>query len=312
MASDTQQICARHTESTTRVDAEDHDACETQGSESGFGVWELDVGEWERASGTALADAVKYTVMMNMAPIFLRNSVQLGTYSSSAALRASLLQWCYSFRNFGVNPTITAGNVTSVDDDRMQVDSLKNGKEKGKSKSHHQKGSRPTSTTNTISTDVNTCKNCGRHGHWAKDCWGPGGGAHDNSTSHSNPQKGKGKGKHVDFVESNQPSDTASTAASTVSHPSQTPSTVGQLSCTSKVEPWIMGVTINSVSTGRQAGAEYLLLDSGAHLHACPIMFPVLGIHSPDPGIHTASGALLQHTMRPEINSNDFLGFGIN
>ena len=29
MASDTQQICARHSESTVRLDAEDHDACET-------------------------------------------------------------------------------------------------------------------------------------------------------------------------------------------------------------------------------------------------------------------------------------------
>ena len=29
MASDTQQICAIHSESTVRLDAEDHDACET-------------------------------------------------------------------------------------------------------------------------------------------------------------------------------------------------------------------------------------------------------------------------------------------
>ena len=47
-----------------------------EGFESGLRAWELDVGEWERASGTALADAVKFTVMMNMAPIFLRNSLQ--------------------------------------------------------------------------------------------------------------------------------------------------------------------------------------------------------------------------------------------
>ena len=41
-----------------------------EGFESGLRAWNLDVGEWERASGTALADAVKFTVMMNMAPIF--------------------------------------------------------------------------------------------------------------------------------------------------------------------------------------------------------------------------------------------------
>ena len=41
------------------------------GFESGFRAWELDVGEWERASESELADAVKYTVMMRMVPIFL-------------------------------------------------------------------------------------------------------------------------------------------------------------------------------------------------------------------------------------------------
>ena len=53
----------------------------TEGFELGLRSWELDDGEWERASGPALADAVKYTVMMNMAPIFLRNCLQLGRYA---------------------------------------------------------------------------------------------------------------------------------------------------------------------------------------------------------------------------------------
>ena len=51
-----------------------------EGFVSGVRAWELDVGEWERASGIALADALKYTVMMNMAPIilFLRNQFAVG------------------------------------------------------------------------------------------------------------------------------------------------------------------------------------------------------------------------------------------
>ena len=138
----------------------------TEGFESGLGSWKLDVGEWERASGSALADAVKYTVMMNMAPNFLRNSLQLGTYANSTALRGALLQWCYSSRIFGANPTASSGNGTSADDDRMQVDSLKKGKRKGKGKTQHLRGS---STTSTSSTDINTCRNCGKPGHWAKD-----------------------------------------------------------------------------------------------------------------------------------------------
>ena len=114
-----------------------------EGFESGLGAWELDVGEWERASGTALADAVKYTVMMNMAPIVLWNNLQSGTYANSAALRTALLQWCCSSRNFGANPTVPAGNGTGADDDtKMQVDSFKKGKEKGKGKHQNQKGNR--------------------------------------------------------------------------------------------------------------------------------------------------------------------------
>ena len=98
----------------------------------------------------------------------------------------------------------------------------------------------------------------------------------------------------MDVVEAKQPQ--PSETASTVSYLSQDPSVVGELSCTSSVDPWIMCVTINSVSsTRRQAGAEYLLLDSGAQHHACPISYPGQKIPLPDPGIHTASGARLQH-----------------
>ena len=50
--------------------------------------------------------------------------------------------------------------------------------------------------------------------------------------------------------------------------------------------------------TVRQAGAEDLLLESGAQLHACPIEYPGQRIPLPVPGLHTASGARLQHDGR--------------
>ena len=89
----------------------------------------------ERASGTVLADAVKYTVMMNMAPFFLRNWLLLGTYANSTALRTASLQWYYSSRNFGASPNVSAGNGTGADDDnRMHVDTRQKGEETGKGK----------------------------------------------------------------------------------------------------------------------------------------------------------------------------------
>ena len=97
----------------------------------------------------------------------------------------------------------------------------------------------------------------------------------------------------MDVVDTEQPQ--PSETASTVSYPSQDPSVIGELSCSSSVDPWIMGV-INSVSSiRRQAAAEYLLLHSGAQLHACPITYQGQKIPLPDPGIRTASGPRLQH-----------------
>ena len=94
----------------------------------------------------------------------------------------------------------------------------------------------------------------------------------ENTGKGKSKHTGKGKGKDVDVVETEQPQ--PSETASTVSYPWQDPSTLGELSSTSNVDLWIMGVTNNCVSTRRQAGAaEYLLLDSGAQLHACPIKY---------------------------------------
>ena len=83
----------------------------------------------ERASGTVLADAVKYTVMTNMAPIFLKNSLAIGVH---------MCKQCRVFEQLccnvviipgtcGANPRpCQRGNGTGADDDsRMQVDSFK-------------------------------------------------------------------------------------------------------------------------------------------------------------------------------------------
>ena len=69
-------------------------------------------------------------------------------------------------------------------------------------------------------------------------------------------------------------------------------------------------MTVKSMSSvKRQAGAEYLLLDSGTQLHACPISYPRQKVPLLGPGIHITSGARLQHdvqTSRRTDNSNAF------
>ena len=53
--------------------------------------------------------------------------------------------------------------------------------------------------------------------------------------------------------------------------------------------------SLDDASTRRQAGAEYLLLDSGAQLHAFPIKYQDEESRCLTPRIHTVSGARLQH-----------------
>ena len=145
-----------------------------EGCESGLRAWELDVGEWERACGTALADAVKYTVMMNIAPIFFRNSLQLWVHVPTAQL---FVQPCCS----GVTPLETLERIRpwQLEMERAQMMTG--------CKSTLSRKARRRAKANTKSR-----KEITRPGG-AKDCWRPGGGAYDNSTSNnSNTQKGKG------------------------------------------------------------------------------------------------------------------------
>ena len=113
-----------------------------------------------------LADSVKYTVMMNMAPSHTKTNLHLCTSANSAALRNAFLQWCYSKRNLGapgktrrLRATPTAWKWTLSERARVRA----------KEKRQQSKGPRPGNV------DANTCNNCGTSGHWAKDWRKPGG-----------------------------------------------------------------------------------------------------------------------------------------
>ena len=131
--------------------------------------------------------------MMNMAQI-LFGTVCSWVHTPSVPLFEQLC--CYGV-TLPANPTVSAGNGTWADDDnRMRIDSLKKGKGKRKCKHQNQKGNHTNNTSNMSSTDINTCKNCGRTEHWAKDCWRPGGETYDNPTTDNNhTQIGKNRKK---------------------------------------------------------------------------------------------------------------------
>ena len=106
---------------------------------------------------------------------------------------------------------------------------------------------------------------------------------------------GKGKGKHVDVVETEQlqPSETAST----VSYPSQYPSVVGELSCISSVDPVDRGCVtqFRVYPQGDKLVPSICFLTVAHSYNACPLTYPGQKIPFLDLGIHTASGARLQH-----------------
>ena len=95
----------------------------------------------------------------------------------------------------------------------------------------------------------------------------------------------------MDVVETEQlpPSETAST----VSYPSQDLSVVGELSCVSSVESVDHGCDNQFLVIRKET--SWCRVDSGAQLRACPLAYPGHKIPLPDPGIHTADGARLQH-----------------
>ena len=266
--------------------------------ESGLRAWELDVGESERASETALADAVNYTVMMNMAPIFLRNNLQLGTYSNSAALRKALLQWCYCSETLEQ----TRQCQLEMEQARMMTtgckSTLKRGKGRAKANIKTRKEIARTTRAIQTSTRARTVAELDIDRQTAGDqveeptTVPPVTTATDRQEPQERQRQRQTSGRCGNESKSSE-------TASTVSYPSQTPSTIGALPCNPDVEQkrWDRGCDnhFRVLPQEDKLVQSNLLLDSGAQLHACPIKCSGQKVPLPDPGILTASGARLQH-----------------
>ena len=183
----------------------------------------------------------------------MKTSFQLGNSANSTAVRTTLLHWCSSSETLERIRPVSAGNGTSADGDRMQVDSLRKGKGKGKGKHQYQKGIRTNintsnTMTNTSNTDINTCKEM--------DIGRRTGGDHVEELTTIQPvttaahrkarvaRKAKGKAntwtlcKRISLMKQLQPCRILRKIRVFLEN-----------SRALHVEPWIMGVTINSVST---------------------------------------------------------------
>ena len=91
------------------------------GFEAGLRQWELDIAEFEKASGDILNDMVKYAIMMNQAPKSLKVQLVVGGYVDATALKGALIAWCYNTRSWS---TSSAPQPTSQEPQAMEVDAI--------------------------------------------------------------------------------------------------------------------------------------------------------------------------------------------
>ena len=141
------------------------------------------VRRYDEANGTdPVPDQVKKAFIISNTPEHLKTHLQLNvaTLGNFNALRVATEDYLRSRRIF---KTTSAGNTH--DEDSMEVDAVSR-KGKGKEKQNHSgKGYRETTTEH--SRFEGECRNCGKYGHKAADCW---------CKQPPKPQgKGKGTGK---------------------------------------------------------------------------------------------------------------------
>jgi hypothetical protein len=296
------------------------------GLELGLRSWELDITEWERVSGTVLNDAVKFTVLMNQAPKALKTTLQLGNYENSSSLKAALLQWVYATRDHASTlPSRSASGPHPHQGDQsaaMEVDAIQS---KGKGGKNKNKGK---GKGNAAPDDV--CLRCGGRGHWARDCTAPDQkGKGKGKSKDGKGKKGKGKSagwqatpqsgggwpqqqqwNNVNNVTGQDPTVAQAEAISqrvllalrndAAASTAPSAASVGAVyrwdaleepSGASDSQNWIFHLSCDGCDD-----PEYVLLDSGADAHVCPLDYGnhlAQRLHGRDPGFKTAAGAPL-------------------
>ena len=136
----------------------------------------MDVGEWERASGTALAGAVKLQSDDECGAEFFLGTTCSWVHTPTVPLFEQL---CCN----GVTLPETLEQIRPCQLEMEQVRMMTTGCKSALSRKVTRRAkantktrmeiARPTRATRDNTDTTKTCKNCGRAGHWAKDCWRP-------------------------------------------------------------------------------------------------------------------------------------------
>ncbi|CAK0871316.1 unnamed protein product, partial [Prorocentrum cordatum] len=135
--------------------------------------------------------------------------------------------------------------------------------------------------------DRDSCANCGKKGHWARDCWAPGGGAAKNSKGKGKDKDPKGKGKDRkrcdkcgkigheakdcrSHIKCDKCGKTGHKASECRSKPEN--AEIKRI-VNNEDELWVMGVTESVNTINDNSRYVWVSIDSGSDADGCPLSF---------------------------------------
>jgi hypothetical protein len=136
-------------------------------------LFERELIRWERKASEKISDQIRIGIVLN--------SLEEGSLRDHLVMNSSRLETWSAFKEEVTNIKRAQSSSGGIDPNAMDIGAFNKGNGKG-GKGKGKKGS----------GKGGSCHNCGKPGHYAKDCRGPGGGG---SSPQQNNDSSKGKGK---------------------------------------------------------------------------------------------------------------------
>jgi hypothetical protein len=254
--------------------------------EEKHGEWERDIKRYEAASGEVFNLGVKKSIFLQNAPKNLRTLLQMQSTRTYEELVGTVVQYLQV-------STVYDGGVHKADKtgaNAMEVDALTRG---GKTSKGGGKGQSKGDKTKGKAEKAVLCFECGKPGHYARDCW----------YRQDKGATGKGKGKtdkvgsvHELTMDSSADSVAASSVGTTASAAGGHIRVITTRPCCedSQLEGGFIFAVTNS---DKDTGKIMMLTDNCADEHVCGVddfsWVPL--IPSQNPGLSLADGSPLGH-----------------